>query len=135
MQLCGYSELVRSISTCKAYSLYSQLNMENTILSQYRRLPGFHSEFVGLEVMDSSSDRIGFEDVLNGNFCLEYFMQLSSLMQYIVQTLESGLRLRWTCTSAWSGCWVFHLLSHFTLRFHISNPEYGREYCASSLAK
>ena len=40
--------------------------MENTILSQYRRLPGFHSEFLGLEVMDTSNERIGFEDFLNG---------------------------------------------------------------------
>ena len=40
--------------------------MEQTILSQYRRLPGFHSEFVGLEVMGMSNERIGFEDVLNG---------------------------------------------------------------------
>ena len=45
-----------------------QVNMEQTILSQYRRLPGFHSEFLGLEVMDMANDRIGFEDVLNGKF-------------------------------------------------------------------
>ena len=40
--------------------------MEQAILSQYRRLPGFHSEFVGLEVMGSHIDSIGFEDILNG---------------------------------------------------------------------
>jgi hypothetical protein len=45
-----------------------QLNMEQAILSQYRRLPGFHSEFVGLEVMGMHNEQIGFEDVLNGIF-------------------------------------------------------------------
>jgi hypothetical protein len=40
--------------------------MEQAILSQYRRLPGFHSEFVGLEVMGMQNDQIGFEDFLNG---------------------------------------------------------------------
>lgn len=36
-----------------------------TILSQYRRLPGFHSEFVGLETMNESMTQIGVEDFLN----------------------------------------------------------------------
>ena len=43
-----------------------RLNMEQTILSQYRRLPGFHSEFMGLEIMQDSMTRVGVEDVLNG---------------------------------------------------------------------
>ena len=38
-----------------------------TILSQYRRLPGFHSEFVGLEIMNESMTQIGVEDFLNGD--------------------------------------------------------------------
>jgi len=36
------------------------------MLSSYHRLPGFHSEFVGLEVMGGHMDQIGFEDILNG---------------------------------------------------------------------
>jgi len=43
-----------------------RLNMEQTILSQYRRLPGFHSEFLGLEIMNESMSVIGVEDILNG---------------------------------------------------------------------
>ncbi len=43
-----------------------RLNMEQTILSQYRRLPGFHSEFMGLEIMNESMTSVGVEDILNG---------------------------------------------------------------------
>ena len=46
--------------------------MEQTILSQYRRLPGFHSEFLGLEVMGMANETIGFEDILNGEFCEKF---------------------------------------------------------------
>lgn len=42
-----------------------RLNMEQTILSQYRRLPGFHSEFMGLEVMNDSLSSVGVQDFLN----------------------------------------------------------------------
>uniref|UniRef100_A0A6U4IW33 Proteasome maturation protein n=2 Tax=Hemiselmis andersenii TaxID=464988 RepID=A0A6U4IW33_HEMAN len=42
-----------------------RVNMEQAMLSQYRRLPGFHSEFVGLEVLGNKADTIGFEDILN----------------------------------------------------------------------
>jgi hypothetical protein len=40
--------------------------MENAILSQYRRLPGFHSEMVGLGIMNQEDDVVGVEDILNG---------------------------------------------------------------------
>jgi hypothetical protein len=43
-----------------------RLNMEQTILSQYRRLPGFHSEFMGLEIMNDAMTTVGVEDFLNG---------------------------------------------------------------------
>ena len=43
-----------------------RLNMEQTILSQYRRLPGFHSEFMGLEIMNETMTTVGVEDILNG---------------------------------------------------------------------
>ena len=46
-----------------------RLNMEQTILSQYRRLPGFHSEFMGLEIMNESMTTVGVEDILNGACC------------------------------------------------------------------
>ncbi|EKX32647.1 hypothetical protein GUITHDRAFT_156264 [Guillardia theta CCMP2712] len=42
-----------------------RLNMENTILAQYRRMPGFHSEFVGLDTMQDGIQNVGFEDILN----------------------------------------------------------------------
>jgi hypothetical protein len=42
-----------------------RLNMEQTILSQYRRLPGFHSEFTGLEIMQDSMSNVGVQDILN----------------------------------------------------------------------
>jgi proteasome maturation protein len=45
-----------------------RVSMEQTILSQYRRLPGFHSEFMGLEVMNSSMTNVGVEDILNGSY-------------------------------------------------------------------
>lgn len=57
-----------------------RLNMEQTILSQYRRLPGFHSEFMGLEIMQDSMSKVGVEDVLNGkhtntgNTCVARFL-------------------------------------------------------------
>ena len=42
-----------------------RLNMEQTILSQYRRLPGFHSEFMGLEIMQDNMTHVGVHDILN----------------------------------------------------------------------
>ena len=42
-----------------------RLNMEQTILSQYRRLPGFHSEFMGLEIMQDNMTHVGVQDILN----------------------------------------------------------------------
>jgi hypothetical protein len=50
--------------------------MEQAILSQYRRLPGFHSEFVGLEVMGMQNEQIGFEDVLNGMYHPSYAVRI-----------------------------------------------------------
>eukprot|EP00296_Roombia_truncata_P008439 JP446923.1.p1 GENE.JP446923.1~~JP446923.1.p1 ORF type:complete len:104 (-),score=21.83 JP446923.1:335-646(-) len=42
-----------------------QRQMEATILSQYQRLPGLHSEFLGLDVVTGADEDFGFEDVLN----------------------------------------------------------------------
>ena len=43
-----------------------QVNMETAILSQYRRMPGFHSELMGLGVMNEEDGMVGVEDILNG---------------------------------------------------------------------
>ena len=103
MLLCGYcsfefADLV-SLLTC-----VMQVNMEQTILSQYRRLPGFHSEFLGLEVMDMSNERIGFEDFLNGEVAPFVFALLSKLICFL-QTLVSVWNHLLICTLEWSVYW------------------------------
>jgi proteasome maturation protein len=42
-----------------------RLQMEKEILSQFKRLPGLHSSFVGLETMLGTGEDIDFEDFLN----------------------------------------------------------------------
>jgi hypothetical protein len=72
-----------------------RLNMEQTILSQYRRLPGFHSEFMGLEIMSDAMTTVGVEDFLNGVYlspgcslcdCMHYFREK---MQFFCSRLRS----------------------------------------------
>lgn len=106
-----------------------------TILSQYRRLPGFHSEFVGLETMNESMTQIGVEDFLNGDChtassppslqvpCMSLARRrvagswqrllLSRAGQgrcsragaVFVQIRARACRRRLRCTRGWSGCW------------------------------
>ena len=45
-----------------------RMKMEETILSQFRRLPGLTSEFSGLDTIMNRDEDIGFEDYLNGKF-------------------------------------------------------------------
>lgn len=78
--------------------LLMQVNMEQAMLSQYRRLPGFHSEFVGLEVMGGHMDQIGFEDILNGGESSPFFLSFSVLFMAMPPLTVASLLADWGCT-------------------------------------
>jgi len=43
-----------------------RLQMDRAVLSQFKRLPGMRSSFVGLDTMLGRDEEIGFEDYLEG---------------------------------------------------------------------
>lgn len=53
-----------------------RLELETAILSQYQRLPGFHSEFVGLDILRRNDETIGFEDILNGSLPISFILPI-----------------------------------------------------------
>jgi len=92
-----------------------RLNMEQTILSQYRRLPGFHSEFMGLEIMNDTMTMVGVEDFLNGVYLSPgmHDVRLHALLLqiFLVSCFKTPLQIhgkawrhRLRCMRAWSGC-------------------------------
>ena len=96
MRVCSLWILADDLLHCLRESQL-QVNMEQTILSQYRRLPGFHSEFLGLEVMDMANDRIGFEDFLNGSlhsfcFCPGFLLCLTGWLFCILFRPQGATR-------------------------------------------
>lgn len=52
-----------------------RMQMEQTILSQFQRLPALQSEFCGLETLLGKDEEFGFEDYLNGYFLIKHLLK------------------------------------------------------------
>src|SRR5688572_23446763 len=62
------AEQMKNFTTTNLFGthMFMRMQMEKTILSQFRRLPGLPSEFVGLETILGEDETIDFDDYLQG---------------------------------------------------------------------
>jgi len=70
-----------SLSNLFGTHLPLRLQMEQQILTQFQRLPGLHSEFVGLETLMGDDEDIQFEDFLNDPHLSERSVNVHAAME------------------------------------------------------
>ncbi len=64
---------MRNFTTTNIFGshMFMRMRMDETILSQFQRLPGLRSEFCGLDTLLNRDEDFAFEDYLNGIFTLK----------------------------------------------------------------